>query len=120
MRGWNRLSWRNDQAVLFRSGGVRVENQIRTYWWCSPPRIGRQRICPARSTARENGASFSNDRCVRTLRQQQVTEVALAEHNTARTRDRGSDGGEAAPIRRRPLSGLRSIPRSDALSHRTI
>jgi hypothetical protein len=42
-----------------------VENQIRTYWWCSPPRIGRQRICPARSTARENGASFSNDRCVR-------------------------------------------------------
>jgi hypothetical protein len=42
-----------------------VENQIRTYWWCSPPRIGRQRICPARSTARENGASFSRDRCVR-------------------------------------------------------
>jgi site-specific recombinase XerD len=41
------------------------KNQIRTYWWCSPPRIGRPRICPARSTARENGASFSNDRCVR-------------------------------------------------------
>jgi MFS family permease len=44
---------------------VPVENQIRTYWWCSPPRIGRQRICPARSTARESGASFSKDRCVR-------------------------------------------------------
>src|SRR6202022_1489787 len=44
---------------------VPVVNQIRTYWWCSPPRIGRQRICPARSTARENGASFSKERCVR-------------------------------------------------------
>jgi RNA-directed DNA polymerase len=32
---------------------------------CSLPRIGRQRICPARSTARENGASFSKERCVR-------------------------------------------------------
>jgi hypothetical protein len=44
---------------------VPVDNQIRTYWWCSPPRIGRQRIRPARSTARENGASFSKERCVR-------------------------------------------------------
>jgi hypothetical protein len=26
-----------------------------------PARIGRQRICPAGSTARENGASFSKD-----------------------------------------------------------
>jgi glycine/D-amino acid oxidase-like deaminating enzyme len=34
---------------------VPVENQIRTYWWCSPPRFGRQRICSARSTARETG-----------------------------------------------------------------
>jgi hypothetical protein len=42
-----------------------VVNQIRTYWWCSPPRIGRQRICPASSTAREIGASFSKDKCVR-------------------------------------------------------
>jgi hypothetical protein len=48
-----------------RIHSVPVENQIRTYWWCSPPRIGRPRIRPARSTARENGASFSNDRCVR-------------------------------------------------------
>src|ERR1700676_1810369 len=44
---------------------VPVVNQIRTYWWCSPPRIGRQRICPASSTAREIGASFSKDKCVR-------------------------------------------------------
>jgi hypothetical protein len=44
---------------------VPIENQSRTYWWCSPPRIGRQRICPARSTGRENGASFSKERCVR-------------------------------------------------------
>jgi hypothetical protein len=28
-------------------------------------KIGRQRMCPARSTARETGASFSRDRCVR-------------------------------------------------------
>src|SRR5258708_7531454 len=45
---------------------VPVANQIRTYWWCSPPRTGRQRMLPARSTARETGASFSKDRCVRT------------------------------------------------------
>jgi hypothetical protein len=45
---------------------VPVVNQIRIYWWCSPPRIGRQRICPASSTARETGASFSKDKCVRT------------------------------------------------------
>jgi hypothetical protein len=45
---------------------VPVANQIRTYWWCSPPRTGRQRMRPARSMARETGASFSKDRCVRT------------------------------------------------------
>jgi hypothetical protein len=45
---------------------VPVVNQIRTYWWCSPPRTGRQSMRPARSTARETGASFSKDRCVRT------------------------------------------------------
>src|SRR5881409_1612965 len=45
---------------------VPVANQIRTYRWCSPPRTGRQRMRPARSTARETGASFSKDRCVRT------------------------------------------------------
>jgi hypothetical protein len=27
---------------------VPVVNQIRTYWWCNPPKIGRQRMCPAR------------------------------------------------------------------------
>lgn len=42
-----------------------VENQTRTYWWCSPPRIERQRMCPARLTARDSGASLSKDRCVR-------------------------------------------------------
>jgi hypothetical protein len=34
-------------------------------------------MCPARSTARETGASFSRDRCVR-VRQQHVTKMALA------------------------------------------
>jgi hypothetical protein len=55
------LFWNSDSTRM----PVPVDNQIRTYWWCSPPRIGRQRICPARSTARENGASFSKERCVR-------------------------------------------------------
>jgi Kef-type K+ transport system membrane component KefB len=45
--------------------GCACRNQIRRYWWCSPPRIGRQRMCPASSTAREIGASFFNDKCVR-------------------------------------------------------
>src|SRR5229473_4016891 len=60
---------------------VPVVNQIRIYWWCSPPRTGRQRMCPVRSTARETGVSFSRDRCVRNVRQQQVTEMPLAEYN---------------------------------------
>src|ERR1700676_5374722 len=34
---------------------VPVVNQIRTYWWCSPPRTGRQRMVPASLTARETG-----------------------------------------------------------------
>jgi hypothetical protein len=58
--GLARVSGRSDEAA------VPVVNQIRIYWWCSPPRIGRQRICPASSTARETGASFSKDKCVRT------------------------------------------------------
>ena len=45
---------------------VPVVNQVRIYWWCSSPRIGRQRMCPASSTARETGVSFSKDKCVRT------------------------------------------------------
>ena len=43
---------------------VPVVNQFRTYWWCSPPRTGRQRMVPASLTARETGASFSKDKCV--------------------------------------------------------
>jgi hypothetical protein len=45
---------------------VPIVNQMRAYWWCSPPRMGRQRIRPALSTARETGASFSKDKCVLT------------------------------------------------------
>src|SRR5258706_9453347 len=41
---------------------VPIVNQIRIYWWCSPPRTGRQRMCPVRSTVRETGVSFSKDR----------------------------------------------------------
>src|SRR5882762_11742941 len=43
---------------------VPVVNQLRTYWWCSSPRTGRQRMVPASLTARETGASFSKDKCV--------------------------------------------------------
>src|SRR3984957_17992823 len=38
---------------------VPVENQIRTYSWCNPPRIGRQRMRPALFTVRDRGASLS-------------------------------------------------------------
>jgi hypothetical protein len=34
---------------LQASVGVPVANQIRTYWWwCNPPKIGRQRMYPVR------------------------------------------------------------------------
>jgi hypothetical protein len=45
--------------------GVPVENQIRTYSWCNPPRIGRQRMRPALFTVRDRGASLSKAKCVR-------------------------------------------------------
>jgi len=54
-------------VFLLLSGKLRlcpVVNQIRTYWWCSPPRTGRQKMVPASLTARETGASFSKDKCV--------------------------------------------------------
>jgi hypothetical protein len=54
----------NSMIALFNTA-VPVANQIWTYWWCSLPRIGRQRMSPASSTAREIGATFSKDRCVR-------------------------------------------------------
>ncbi len=44
---------------------VPTANQIRAYWWCSPPRIGRQRIRPTVSAARDIGASLCNDKWVR-------------------------------------------------------
>src|ERR1700688_2044940 len=59
---------------------VPVVNQIRTYWWCSPPRTGRQRMVPASLTARETGASFSKDKCVL---------ISLCNTTTERPRDRG-------------------------------
>src|SRR5580692_9054511 len=48
-----------------------------------------------------------------------IESVGWKLHHT-RYPDRGSDSGEAAPIRRLLLSGLRSIPRSDASLLRTI
>jgi hypothetical protein len=44
---------------------VPTANQTRAYWWCSPLRIGRQRMRPTVSAAREIGASLCNDKWVR-------------------------------------------------------
>jgi Transposase DDE domain len=41
------------------------ETYTRTYWWCSPPKIGRASVWPIAWMARGIGASFSSDRCVR-------------------------------------------------------
>jgi Transposase IS116/IS110/IS902 family len=57
---------RRAHRVPVAQQSVPVVNQIRIYWWCSPPRTGRQRMCPVRSTARGTVVSFSKDRCVRT------------------------------------------------------
>jgi hypothetical protein len=45
--------------------GVPVGNQIRTYWWCNPPKIGRGRMRPMVWVVRDTGASLFSDRCVR-------------------------------------------------------
>ena len=68
---------------------VPVVNQIRTYWWCSPPRIWRQRICPASSTAREIGASFSKDKCVRISCDNSCTTAGRNGGVARRTQQRG-------------------------------
>jgi hypothetical protein len=52
-------------AKLAAKYRVPVENQIRTYSWCKPPRIGRQRIRPALFTVRDRGASLSKAKWVR-------------------------------------------------------
>jgi len=41
---------------------VLTANQARAYWWCSPPRIGRHRMRPDASAARDIGASLFNDK----------------------------------------------------------
>jgi hypothetical protein len=56
---------RLDPCGFRLSNGVPVENQIRTYSWCNPPRIGRQRMRPALFTVRDRGASLSKAKCVR-------------------------------------------------------
>src|SRR6202043_2925634 len=74
-------------SQLWMKGGrmpVPVANQLRTYLWCSPPRIGRQRIGPALSTVRDRGESLFKDRCVRLIivihiRQQDMAKMPLAE-----------------------------------------
>jgi hypothetical protein len=46
---------------LVRSAGPPLslsETQTRTYWWCSPPKIGGERTRPVRHTSRRTGASF--------------------------------------------------------------
>jgi hypothetical protein len=38
--------------------GVLSENHIRTYWWCSPARIGMATMAPDRWTARCKGCVY--------------------------------------------------------------
>src|ERR1700751_1352605 len=44
-RFWVKFHFRTQQGI--QNMTVPVENQIRIYSWCNPPRIGRQRIRPA-------------------------------------------------------------------------
>ena len=68
---WHRAGFRAYWRWKSRPRGGRpktpvpVENQIRTYSWCNPPRIGRQRMRPALFTVRDRGASLSKAKCVR-------------------------------------------------------
>ena len=48
-----------------KNDGVLSENHIRTYWWCSPARMGMVTMAPDRWTARCKGASFPNAKWVR-------------------------------------------------------
>ena len=77
--------WPRDQIRRSAAGTapVPVANQLRTYLWCSPPRIGRQGIGPALSTVRDRGESLFKDRCVRLIivihiRQQDMAKMPLA------------------------------------------
>jgi len=53
------------QRLASARAPVLSENHIRTYWWCSPARIGMATMAPDRWTARCKGASFCNAKCVR-------------------------------------------------------
>jgi hypothetical protein len=71
---------RDALAIVKPETVVSTANQIRAYWWCSPPRIGRQRMRPTVSAGRDIGASLCNDKWVR---------VPLYNTTTERPRDRG-------------------------------
>ena len=55
---------------------VCTENQIRQYWWCSPPRAGREMIMPTLSIARWIGASLFRERCVLNFRHSSARSIA--------------------------------------------
>ena len=55
-----RSPWQNGHVERVRS-----KNHIRTYWWCSPDKIGMTVMRPDRWTIRRNGASFWSARWVR-------------------------------------------------------
>jgi hypothetical protein len=62
---------------------VLSENHIRTYWWCSPARIGMATMAPDRWTARCKGASFCKVRAclivIRRISGKNLPQVHLAE-----------------------------------------
>jgi ribosomal protein L37E len=47
----------NELKEVLAQIGMPVENQMRTYSWCNPPRIGRQRMRPALFTVRAIGGT---------------------------------------------------------------
>ena len=58
----------NSRGIRLARQSIKVvlsENHIRTYWWCSPARIGMAEIAPECWSARCKGASFCNAKCVR-------------------------------------------------------
>ena len=93
-------------ARLVAQNPVLSENHIRTYWWCSPAKIGIATMTPDR-TARPRGPSACARDC-NTLHTKQELAAGAAAQSKTRWR---APQGDAELMTEKQVLGLKQAPR---------